>query len=90
MLFCCLNAMIIWSIIQLFFHPGPVGRTIFALLGAILFSAYLVLDTQMLISRFGESGNGMLDNSCSIGGFVGWLLGSHQLHTDISTSAHCN
>lgn len=52
MLFCCLNAMIIWSIIQLFFHPGPVGRTIFALLGAILFSAYLVLDTQMLISRF--------------------------------------
>jgi FtsH-binding integral membrane protein len=52
MLFGCLLAMIVWSFIQLFFPPGPVGRTIFALLGAFLFSAYLVFDTQLLITRF--------------------------------------
>ena len=39
MLFASLWALIIWSFIQLFFSPGPVARTIFALLGAILFSA---------------------------------------------------
>jgi FtsH-binding integral membrane protein len=52
MLFGCLTAMIVWSIIQLFFPPGPIGSTIFALLGAFLFSAYLVFDTQLIIQRF--------------------------------------
>lgn len=42
MLWGCLLAMIVWGFIQLFFPPGPVGSTIFALLGAFLFSAYLV------------------------------------------------
>ncbi|EFN57628.1 hypothetical protein CHLNCDRAFT_59619 [Chlorella variabilis] len=51
-LYGCLLAMVVWSFIQLIFPPGPVGRTIFALLGAILFSFYLVFDTQLLISRF--------------------------------------
>lgn len=37
MLWGCLLAMVVWSVIQIFFPPGPVGRTIFSLLGAILF-----------------------------------------------------
>ena len=48
----CLTAMIIWSFVQLFFPPGPVGSTIFSLMGAMMFSAYLILDTQLLIARF--------------------------------------
>lgn len=44
--------MLLWGVIQLFFHPGPVARTVYALLGALLFAGYLVLDTQLLIQRF--------------------------------------
>ncbi|KAL6776520.1 hypothetical protein ACKKBG_A21475 [Auxenochlorella protothecoides x Auxenochlorella symbiontica] len=46
-------AMLAWGLFQIFFHPGPVARTIFSLLGALLFSAYLVFDTQLLIQRVG-------------------------------------
>lgn len=52
MLWGCLMAMIVWSVVQIFWPPGPVGRTIFSLLGALLFSAYLVFDTQLLIQRY--------------------------------------
>jgi FtsH-binding integral membrane protein len=46
--------MVMWSFIQLLFgaYVGPAGRTVFALLGAILFSAYIVFDTEQLIARF--------------------------------------
>lgn len=37
MLWGCLLAMIVWSFIQLVFPAGPIGRTIFSLLGALLF-----------------------------------------------------
>lgn len=53
MLFAGLWALIAWSFIQLFFSPGPIARTVFSLLGALLFSAYIVFDTHMLISRNG-------------------------------------
>lgn len=49
MLFGCLWALIIWSFVQIFLKPGPIGRTIFSLLGALLFSAYLVFDTWLTI-----------------------------------------
>lgn len=52
LLFNCLLALVIWSFFQLFFPPGPVQQTIFGLLGAILFSAYIVLDTDNLIQRY--------------------------------------
>lgn len=52
MLSGCLMALIVWSFVQMFWPPGPVGSTIFALLGAMLFSAYLVFDTQLLIQRY--------------------------------------
>lgn len=45
--------LIIWGLIQMFWQPGPVGSTIFALLGALVFAAYLVLDTQLLVTRLG-------------------------------------
>lgn len=51
MLFASLWALIIWSFVQIFFHPGPVARTVFSLLGALLFSAYVVFDTWLVIAR---------------------------------------
>ena len=44
-------ALIVWSIFQIFLPPGPVQNTIFSLLGSILFSAYIVYDTDNLIQR---------------------------------------
>ena len=42
-----------WSFLQLVLgsYLGPASRTIFALLGALVFSAYIVLDTENLIAR---------------------------------------
>ena len=42
-----------WSFLQLILgsYLGPASRTIFALLGAIVFSAYIVLDTENLIAK---------------------------------------
>lgn len=51
MLFGCLMALIVWSVFQIFLPPGPVQNTIFSLLGSILFSAYIVYDTDNLIQR---------------------------------------
>lgn len=45
--------LIIWGLIQMFWRPGPVASTVFALLGALVFAAYLVLDTQLLVTRLG-------------------------------------
>lgn len=49
MLFSCLMALLVWTLFQMFFPPGPIQNTIFSLLGAILFSAYIVYDTDNLI-----------------------------------------
>ena len=49
MLFGCLMALLVWSVFQIFLPPGPVQNTIFSLLGSILFSAYIVYDTDNLI-----------------------------------------
>ena len=51
MLFGCLMALLVWSLFQMFLPPGPVQNTIFSLLGSILFSAYIVYDTDNLIQR---------------------------------------
>ena len=50
-LFSSLWALIIWGFIQLFFHPGPIGQMIYALLGAFIFSGYIVYDTYLLLAR---------------------------------------
>ncbi|KAK9835412.1 hypothetical protein WJX81_007898 [Elliptochloris bilobata] len=51
MLFTCLWAFVAWSFLQIVFPMPPVGKTIFALLGAVLFSLYIIYDTEQLISR---------------------------------------
>jgi hypothetical protein len=42
-----------WSFIQLLFgaYVGGPAKTIFALLGAVLFSGYIIFDTENLIAR---------------------------------------
>lgn len=44
-------ALLVWSVFQIFLPPGPVQNTIFSLLGSILFSAYIIYDTDNLIQR---------------------------------------
>lgn len=47
----CLWVFVIWGFVQLFFRPGPVGATIYAALGACLFSAYIVYDMHLILAR---------------------------------------
>ncbi len=51
MLFSSLCALVIWGFIQMFFRPGPIGQMIYALLGALIFSGYIVYDTYLLLAR---------------------------------------
>lgn len=51
MLFSALMVLIMWGFIQLFFNPGPVAHFVFALIGALIFSMYIVYDTDNLIKR---------------------------------------
>ena len=51
MLFSSLFALVIWGFIQMFFRPGPIGQMIYALLGALIFSGYIVYDTYLLLAR---------------------------------------
>lgn len=44
--------LVIWGFFQMFLPVGPIGRTIFALIGAVVFSGYIVFDTHLLIARF--------------------------------------
>ncbi|CAL5229149.1 g12423 [Coccomyxa viridis] len=52
-LFCALCGLVMWSFLQLVLgsYLGPASRTVFALLGALVFSAYIVLDTENLIAK---------------------------------------
>lgn len=54
--------LVIWGFFQMFFPVGPVGRTIYALIGAVVFSGYIVFDTHLLIARFDLDGA-----SCGVG-----------------------
>eukprot|EP00262_Sarcandra_glabra_P009842 TRINITY_DN244_c0_g1_i1.p1 TRINITY_DN244_c0_g1~~TRINITY_DN244_c0_g1_i1.p1 ORF type:complete len:242 (-),score=17.89 TRINITY_DN244_c0_g1_i1:266-991(-) len=51
-LFAGLIVLLLTSFIQMFFPIGPTSVAIFGAFGAILFSAYLVYDTDNLIKRF--------------------------------------
>lgn len=50
-LFASLWGLIIWGFFQVFFPVGPVGSTIFALGGALIFCGYIVFDTYNIIAR---------------------------------------
>jgi len=51
--YAALCGLVMWSFLQLVLgsYLGSASRTIFALLGALVFSAYIVLDTENLIAR---------------------------------------
>ncbi|XP_077240629.1 BI1-like protein [Tasmannia lanceolata] len=51
-LFACLIVLLMTSFIQILFPLGPVSHAIYGGFGALLFSAYLVYDTDNLIKRF--------------------------------------
>ncbi|KAK9841631.1 hypothetical protein WJX74_009040 [Apatococcus lobatus] len=51
-LFLGLWSIVAWSFLQFFFPPGPIQSTIFALLGTLLFSGYIIFDTWMLIQKY--------------------------------------
>lgn len=51
-LFSSLLALVVWGFFALLFPMGDTARQIYALLGAVLFSGYIVFDTFLLIKRY--------------------------------------
>jgi len=50
-LFAGVWGMVLWGFFQMIFPSSGAGRTIYALFGTLLFSMYLVYDTNMLITK---------------------------------------
>lgn len=51
-LFAMVNALVIGSLLRVFFPFGPVMDTVWAVLGALVFSLYIIFDTFLLINEF--------------------------------------
>lgn len=51
-LFTSLMVLILFGLLQMFFPLGPISQTIYGGLSALLFSAYIVYDTDQLIKRY--------------------------------------
>ncbi|XP_078446635.1 bax inhibitor-1 family protein [Wolffia australiana] len=51
-LFASLLVLVLTSFIQIFFPFGSTGTAIFGAIGALIFSAYIIYDTDNLIKRF--------------------------------------
>jgi FtsH-binding integral membrane protein len=43
---------ILWHVVQVFFPLGPIYVTIYGVLSALIFSAYIIYDTDNLIKRY--------------------------------------
>ncbi|KAK2447714.1 BI1-like protein [Trifolium repens] len=52
LLFTCLFTLVLTGMMQMFFPLGPVSHAIYGGVGAMIFSAYIVYDTDNLIKRF--------------------------------------
>jgi len=48
-LFCCVMVMFIFGILMMFLPQVTIARKIYACLGALLFSVYLIYDTQLMM-----------------------------------------
>ena len=98
LLHAALCAMVMWSFLQLLFgaYFGPAGRTVFALLGAIVFSGYIIFDTEQLIARFELDDyimasvalylvrqHTVLGSWQGVPGFQGWLQGATSARTHL-------
>eukprot|EP00850_Spirogloea_muscicola_P022177 SM000281S10745 [mRNA] locus=s281:131442:133294:+ [translate_table: standard] len=51
-LFAGLLILVVWGLIQMFFPLGQTGRVVYGALGALLFCAYIIYDTDNLIQRY--------------------------------------
>ncbi|XP_054806700.1 BI1-like protein [Prosopis cineraria] len=51
-LFACLFTLFLTSMMQMFFPLGPTANAIYGGIGAMIFSGYIVYDTDNLIKRF--------------------------------------
>ncbi|KAK7359679.1 hypothetical protein VNO77_01641 [Canavalia gladiata] len=51
-LFTCLFTLFLTGMMQMFFPLGPMAHAIYGAIGAIIFSGYIVYDTDNLIKRF--------------------------------------
>eukprot|EP00475_Leptophrys_vorax_P002997 TRINITY_DN11722_c0_g1_i1.p1 TRINITY_DN11722_c0_g1~~TRINITY_DN11722_c0_g1_i1.p1 ORF type:complete len:250 (-),score=1.98 TRINITY_DN11722_c0_g1_i1:137-886(-) len=51
-LFASLSVLVLAMIVQLFFPFGSIGHAIISTIGTILFSLYIVYDTESLLRRF--------------------------------------
>jgi len=50
-LFTATWSFLLWGLVQMFFPSADIARTVYALVGILLFSCYLVYDTNMLITK---------------------------------------
>lgn len=50
-LYTGLWTLIFWGLIQLIFRPGPLGQTVYSLVGALLFCGYIIFDVHVLATR---------------------------------------
>ncbi|XP_074283887.1 protein LIFEGUARD 2-like [Silene latifolia] len=51
-LFCSLIVLLLFGIIQILFPLGKIGEMIYGCVGSIIFSGYIVYDTDNLIKRY--------------------------------------
>ena len=51
-LFCCVTILFFWSLFSLIF--GFYSNTLYCCLGVIIYSIYLIYDTQMVMGKFGN------------------------------------
>ncbi len=43
---------VLWVFLQTFFPLGPISMTIYGVLSSLIFSAYIIYDTDNLIKRY--------------------------------------
>lgn len=53
LLFASLWTLIIWGFLQIVFRPGPVGQTIYSLLGALVFCGCVALLSHLTLHQYG-------------------------------------
>ncbi|CAG9463385.1 unnamed protein product [Pedinophyceae sp. YPF-701] len=51
-LFASLWGLVLFGFIQMVFPMGPLGQTVYSLIGALVFSLYIVFDTFLIVARF--------------------------------------
>ncbi|KAJ4755858.1 Bax inhibitor-1 family protein [Rhynchospora pubera] len=50
-LFCCLLVLVVYCLMQIFFPLGKLAHTIYGCMGTLVFSGFIIYDTERLIKR---------------------------------------